>query len=288
MEARAAQRFGQNQHDQGESDHRAKTVKERTAISAQVVYDAILSEGEEELRRSTSALGFSGLAAGLSMGFSFLTQGLLQGELPDTPASALIAKLGYAIGFLIVILGRQQLFTENTLTPIIPLLKHKKWITFWNTMRLWSVVFFANWLGTIIIAWVFAKAEIMDESTRSALLQIANHAMSHSFGLTVVRGIFAGWLIAMLVWLLPFAETGRVAVIILMTYVIALGSFTHVVAGSVDTFYLVALGIKTWGQYLLSFMLPTLCGNVLGGVALVAALNHAQVTAGNAPASEND
>ena len=92
----------------------------------------------------------------------------------------------------------------------------------------------------------------------------------------------------MLVWLLPFAETGRVAVIILMTYVIALGSFTHVVAGSVDTFYLVALGIKTGGQYLLSFMLPALCGNVLGGVALVAALNHAQVTAGNAPASEND
>ena len=84
----------------------------------------------------------------------------------------------------------------------------------------------------------------------------------------------------MLVWLLPFAETGRVAVIVLMTYVIALGTFTHLVAGSVDTFYLVSLGIKGWGEYLGGFIGPTSLGNVLGGVALVAALNHAQVAAG--------
>ena len=101
----------------------------------------------------------------------------------------------------------------------------------------------------------------------------------------LVKGIFAGWLIALLVWVLPFAETGRVAVIILMTYVLALGSFTHVIAGSVDTFYLVVVGAKSWGQSLGGFMLPTLLGNIIGGVALVAALNHAQVKAGKQPDS---
>ena len=255
-------------------------VKQRTAISAQIVYEAILAEGEEELRRPSSALAFSGFAAGLSMGFSFLVQGLLQAQLPQHGWTPLISKLGYSIGFLIVILGRQQLFTENTLTPIIPLLKHKGWNTLWNTARLWGTVLVANWLGTIMVAWVLARSGIFDEATRGALVRIGSEAMGGAFWPTVLRGVFAGWLIALLVWLLPFAETGRVAVIILMTYVIALGAFAHVVAGSVDTFYLVASGLTSWGQYLFGFMVPTLLGNVLGGVALVAALNHAQVAAG--------
>jgi formate-nitrite transporter family protein len=84
----------------------------------------------------------------------------------------------------------------------------------------------------------------------------------------------------LLVWLLPFAETGRVAVIILMTYLIALGSFSHVNAGSVDTFYLVALRDLSWGRYLFGFMLPTLLGNIVAGISLLAALNHVPVHAG--------
>src|SRR5579883_3111500 len=95
--------------------HEEKQVQQRTAISAHIVYEAILAEGESELERSTSALVYSGLAAGLSMGFSFLTEGFLRARLPDASWTPLVAKLGYAMGFLIVILGRQQLFTENTL-----------------------------------------------------------------------------------------------------------------------------------------------------------------------------
>ncbi len=264
-----------------EEQRKQEVVRERTAISAGVVYEAILAEGEEELARPTSALAFSGLAAGLSMGFSFITQGFLQAGLPATKWGELVAKLGYSMGFVIVILGRQQLFTENTLTPVIPLLKHKRVSTLLNMLRLWGTVFFANWLGTIAIASVLARSGIIDEQSQHAFIQIGRHVMEHDFGLVLLKAVFAGWLIALLVWLLPYAEAGRVAVIVLMTYVIALGSFTHVVAGSVDTFYLVALGEKTWGEYLGRFMLPTLIGNVIGGVALVAALNHAQVTAGN-------
>jgi formate/nitrite transporter FocA (FNT family) len=265
-----------------QSDERREevAVEQRTAISAQIVYKAILAEGEAELRRPTSALAFSGLAAGLSMGFSFLTQGLIQAHLPESNWTPLVASLGYPIGFLIVILGRQQLFTENTLTPILPLLHHQEWGTLLNTLRLWATVFLANWVGTLAVAWAMAHSRVIEAGAQPALLQIGREAMNHGFGTVVVKGIFAGWLIALLVWVLPFAETGRVAVIILMTYVIALGSFTHVGAGSVDTFYLVAMGVRTWGQYLGGFMLPTLLGNIVGGVSLVAALNHAQVTAG--------
>ena len=260
---------------------RKEVVKERTAISAQVVYEAILAEGQEELSRPTSALAFSGLAAGLSMGFSFLTQGYLTSGLASESWGRVVGKLGYSMGFLIIILGRQQLFTENTLTPIIPLLKHKHVKTLLNTARLWGTVFLANWVGTMLVGWVLACSGIISEEARPVFSSIAHTAMDHGFGLLLLKALFAGWLIALLVWLLPFAETGRVAVIVLMTYVIALGSFAHVVAGSVDVFYLVARGDTTFGHYLLGFMLPTLLGNIVGGVALVAALNHAQVTAGS-------
>lgn len=263
-----------------EEQQQSEAVRERTSISVHIVYEAILAEGEMELRRSSSALAFSGLAAGLSMGFSFLMQGFLLSRLPVAPWAQLISKLGYAMGFLIVILGRQQLFTENTLTPIIPLLKHKQIAILWDTLRLWGAVFLANWVGTMVFAWVISHTEVVGSEVRAALLEIGREAGGHTFVTTLLKGIFAGWLIALLVWLLPFAESGRVAVIVLMTYTLALGSFTHVVAGSVDVFYLVMVGDKSWGQYLGGFMVPTLLGNIVGGVSLVAALNHAQVVSG--------
>lgn len=261
-------------------EHEAEEVRQRTSISAHVVYHSILAEGESELRRPTSALAFSGLAAGLSMGFSFLMEGLLRAQLPETKWAPLIAKFGYSLGFLIVILGRQQLFTENTLTPLLPVLEQRSWRVLLNMLRLWAAVFVANWIGTMAFAWFVSHPSVIDESSRPALLEIGRKAMDQDFWTTLVKSVYAGWLIALLVWLLPFAEAARVWVIILMTYAIALGSFNHVIAGSVDTFYLVMMREKTFGQYLLGFMLPTFLGNVIGGIALVTALAHGQVKAG--------
>lgn len=261
-------------------EHQEEEVRERTAISAHVVYEAVLAEGQSELERPTSALVFSGLAAGLSMGFSFLTQGYLQSELPNRPWAHLVSKLGYSMGFLIVILGRQQLFTENTLTPILPLLKKKQFSILKQILRLWTAVFISNWLGTLLFGWVLAHSGVIAESARPTFAQIASAVIARNFVNTFINAIFAGWLIALLVWLLPFAESARVTVIILMTYVIALGSFAHVVAGSVDVCYLVMMGGTTWHAYFLRFLLPAFLGNIAGGILLVAALNHAQVSAG--------
>src|SRR3954470_13238973 len=111
----------EQQHDHKEDqehDSQEQEAQERSSPSGKVVYKAILKEGEDELERPSSALFWSGLAAGLSMGFSFLTEALLHAHLPHANWSPMVSKFGYAMGFLIVILGRQQLFTENTLTPI--------------------------------------------------------------------------------------------------------------------------------------------------------------------------
>ena len=124
-------------------------AEDRTFVGAKVVHEAVRLSGLEELARPPNALAWSGLAAGLSAGFSLVAEGLLRSHLPDQPWRPLICKLGYPLGFLIVILGKQQLFTENTLTPIIPLMTRRDMETFVKVLRLWAVVLMSNLIGAL-------------------------------------------------------------------------------------------------------------------------------------------
>ncbi len=254
-----------------------KQVEERGTPRAAVVYEIVREEGEHELTRTISALVWSGFAAGLSMGFSLVAEGLLRSHLPDAAWSPLIYKFGYCAGFLIVILGRQQLFTENTLTVILPLLLRKNAETFLSVLRLWSVVFVANIVGAFIFAYVVGHTEVFSPEVKKVFGEIGREAMEGSWLTIFLRAIFAGWLIALMVWLLPAADGAKVWVIIIMTYLVALGGFAHIIAGSVEVSYAVMTGISDWSAYFGSWMLPTLLGNIAGGVSLVAVLGHAQV-----------
>lgn len=256
-----------------------REVAKRTRPSAVIVHETVREEGERELRRSPPALAWSGLAAGLSMGFSLIAQGLLHTYLGNAFWSPLLDNLGYSVGFLIVVLGRQQLFTENTVTAILPLLAHFNGRTLWKVTRLWVIVLFTNLVGAFIIATVLAKTALFPAEISRSFAEVAGHSLRGGFGLTILRGIFAGWLIALMVWLLPAAESTRLHIIILITYLVALGGFAHIIAGSVDVLYLVNTGAVSWFTYFVGFMLPTLIGNILGGVSLVAVLNFAQVAA---------
>lgn len=256
-------------------------VEERKSPSSHVVHATVLAEGNHELERPSSALAWSGLAAGLSMGFSLVAEGLLLAHLPDASWRPLIAKLGYSIGFVVVILGRQQLFTENTLTPILPLLKKPNGRTPLNVLRLWGVVLVANLFGGVLFAWTLAKTDVFDAPIRETFYALAREAVALSFAQLLIRGIFAGWLIALTVWLLPFAESARLWVIILLTYLIGIAHLSHVIAGSIEAYTLAVTGEISWGAAIGGYTLPSLIGNVIGGVALVACINHAQVVAGS-------
>lgn len=261
-----------------EDEEEHEEAHRRSAPRAEIVYEAVRTEGEHELSRPVAALAWSGLAAGLSMGFSFLTQALLATYLPQSHWHKIIAGLGYSVGFLIVILGRQQLFTENTLTPILVLLRSRDLKTLGQVMRLWVVVLVANTVGAFIFALLLAKTPLLDPAMHRTLIPIGRLALATGFGATLVRGVFAGWLIALLIWLLPFAETARVTVIIIITYVIALGHFSHIIASAVEAFYTVLRGGASWSVFFDGFYVPTLLGNIAGGVALVAVVNYAQLT----------
>ena len=270
------------------SENEEKQVKERSTPRAAVVYETIREEGEFEMGRKVSSLAWSGLAAGLSMGFSLVAEGLLRHHLPDTEWRPLISKFGYSAGFLIVILGRQQLFTENTLTVILPLLLRRNLETLFCVLRLWSTVFLANIAGAIIFAFVVSSTNVFDAEIKRSFMEIGREAAEGTWLTIFTKAIFAGWLIALMVWLLPAAESARVWIIIIMTYLVALGGYAHIIAGSVEVVYAVMSGALNWSEYFIDWMIPTLLGNIVGGVSLVAVLAHAQVVNEKKKDSGND
>ncbi len=213
------------------------------------------------------------------MTFSLIGEGLIRAHLPDASWRPLLVSFGYTLGFLIVVLGRQQLFTENTLTVILPLLMRRTPGSFLAVLRLWSVVLLSNLAGVFLVTSVLGITEVFPGEVKAAFSAIGREAFSPAPGLIFLRGIFARWMIALMVWLLPAAEAARVRIIII-TYFVALGQFSHIIAGTAETFYLVVTGDVPFGGYVSGYMLPTLARNTLGGVSLVAALNHAQVIAG--------
>jgi len=265
-------------HTEHDLDSRQKRdAKRREAPSAAVVYEAIRREAESELTRPMPGLAWSALAAGLSMGFSFVAQALLYSYTPEATWRPIISSFGYSIGFLFVILGRQQLFTENTLTPVLEVLRVRRLSAFLRTCNLWAVVLLANMVGTAIFAASLSYFDVLDPKIDSALKTIAAKEYEFPFLTMFVRAIFAGWLVALMLWLMPFAETARVGVIILVTYVIGLAHFPHIIAGSVSALYGVFNGAHDLAEFFTVFFAPTLLGNIIGGIMLVAVVNYAQV-----------
>jgi len=257
-----------------DSDERQQAA-EHAAPKALVIHEVLREEGEAELERTAGALFWSGLAAGLSMGFSLLTLAFLRAALPHEPWNDVLSSLGYCVGFVIAVLGRQQLFTETTLTATLPLLIRRDVETFGALMRMWAIVLVSNLIGTLIFAWLVSLPGLFAEPVKVALAEIGTEIVSGPFWPTVFKAILAGWLIALMVWLLPGAKSAKLFVIILLTYVVSLGHFPHIVAGSADAAYAVFSGHARLRSYVFGFLIPTLAGNTIGGVALAAILNHA-------------
>ena len=244
---------------------------------AAVLHEIIRTQGDQELERSVAALWWSALAAGLTMGLSLMAMGLLNSRLPDGEASKVIASFGYCAGFLAVILARQQLFTENTLTAVLPIMSNPTLGNFARLLRLWSVVLVGNLCGTLLVAYVMLELPIFDSKTDIAFLDIGRKVMEGDPSQMFSKGIISGWMIATMVWMIPSMESAKVWIIVLITYFMALGDFTHIVVGSLEVSYLVFAGELPWKDFWLVFAGPTLAGNIIGGSFIFALISHAQI-----------
>jgi formate/nitrite transporter FocA (FNT family) len=259
-----------NDAERGEVEHRKPP-------RAAVLHETVGKVGEEELRRNPSSLAWSGFAAGLSMGFSMVASGALRAHLPDSPIGHFIADAGYSAGFVIVILARQQLFTENTLTVVLPLMSAPSWHTFGQLVRLWGIVLVCNLIGIVAFACGVAYLPLFSAPMDHAFIQMGSTIMGYSALAMFVKAILGGWIIAMMVWLMAAVDAARLWIIIGLTWLIALAGLVHVIGSAGEVFFLAFRNQITWGDALGHFIGPTLAGNIVGGSLIFALISHAQV-----------
>jgi formate/nitrite transporter FocA (FNT family) len=259
------------------TQHEVEDIEERSSPRTPVIYEIVRRHGEDEMARPALSLWWSGVAAGLSISFSLLAQAALQMHLPDAPWRPLVTGFGYSVGFLMAVLGRQQLFTENTLTVVLPVMADPTPSNLIKLVRMWSIVFLANIVGTLVAALFCNFTPVLSAELYDTMLAISRDAMTHGWIEMFLKGIASGFLIAAMVWLIPSADSAQFHVITLMTYLIAIGGFAHIVAGSMEGFLLVVKGQLDIWRMVADFMAPVLLGNVCGGTALFAVLSYAQV-----------
>ena len=268
---------GKNGAPKGISEREIADVEEMSTPRTPVIYEVVRRLGEEEMDRPVTSLWWSGVAAGLSISFSLLAQAILQAHLPDAPWRPLVAGFGYCVGFLMVVLGNQQLFTESTITVVLPVFKDISWVNIWRMGRLWAIVLIANFIGTFFAALFCSYTPVLPPELLHGMQDISRVLLGLGWWDMVFKGVSSGFLIAAMVWMIPSAEGAKFAVITLMTYLIAIGGFTHIVAGSMEANLLVLSGDWEWWRMLWQFFVPVLLGNMVGGTALFALISYAQV-----------
>jgi len=247
--------------------------------TSKAIYDVVRRNGEEELERPFSSLLWSGIAAGILISFSVIAEALLRSGLPDAPWRFLVENVGYSFGFLLVILGRMQLFTENTISTVLPVAARPTLDKFFAVARLWMIVLVANVIGALVAASFMAYSGAFSPDLLRIIAELSQHATGMSAGEALARAVPGGILIAAIVWMMPAQFGNDVLLIILFTWLIAIGDFAHVIAGSVEMWFLVLLGQLDASSAALSFFGPVLVGNILGGTAVFTLLAWAQVQA---------
>lgn len=213
--------------EEKQSGKEIEVDEDRLPSRAMAIHEHIRQDGEKEMERDAMALLWSAIAAGLSMGASLLAKGIFHVQLEGVPGGFLLENLGYTFGFIIVIMARQQLFTENTVTAVLPVMQNPTLSNVGLLMRLWGVVLLGNLIGTGVAAWAFEYMPIFDEETRDAFVKIGMEVMKNSPTEMFANAIISGWIIATMVWMFPAAGGAKIVVIILMTWLIALGDTTH-------------------------------------------------------------
>ena len=245
-------------------------------LTAAEIYSAAVRIGEDELKRSSTGLALSGLAAGLGMGLTGLGSAAVLAEVGDGAAHYLLATLLYPLGFIVVIVGRAQLFTENTLFPVVLVLDRRRHLG--NTLRLWAVVFIANVVGALVFAVLMIKAGAVSTEVAGALSRLGSKTVQGGFVHLFWAGVAGGWIIALMAWLVTASRftIGQVAVVYLMTFVVGAAGLAHCIAGSTEALSAVLAGQVSVGTYVV-WLLAATVGNTIGGVVIVSLLNYGQV-----------
>ena len=238
----------------------------------------MVQDGREELDRPVSSLAFSGLFAGITIGLSGLAAAAALTLLGTGGSARFVAAARYPIGFLAVIIGRAQLFTENTLYPVVVVLSERRHL--WLTARLWLIVFATNMVGALLFALLAIDTDALSGPLQHQLSTLGTETMAGPFWSNFWSGVVAGWLIALIAWLVEASDAtvGRFLVIASIAFVVGLGTFDHSIASAAEALSATVNGAESVGSFFAWLAAVTL-GNIAGGVVIVSILNYGQVRA---------
>ncbi len=248
--------------------------------SAHEIFDEASKLARQELERPTKALAFSGLAGGLTMGLTGMAVAIVRAMMGSHDvALKFVPMLFYPTGFIAVIIGRAQLFTENTLYPVILVLDERRHVL--NTLRLWGIVFFSNVVGASIFALLAVRTSALRPDFAHELMQLGVESAVHPAAHIFWTGVIGGWLIALVAWMVTASHwtIGQIVVVWLLTFVVGIGHFAHCIATSGEILAAVFGGAIPFTQYV-HWIIPATAGNIVGGIMIVSLLNWGQVKAG--------
>ncbi|MEO5826310.1 MAG: formate/nitrite transporter family protein [Gemmatimonadales bacterium] len=246
---------------------------------AQTILRQEIEVGAEQLRRPTAGLLLSALSAGLDIGFGPLMVVTVMAVSPvESLGVRLVTALVYSIGFMIVILGRSELFTEHTTLAVLPLLSGQTSVR--RVARLWGLVYCGNIAGAVVFAALAAPLGLgLGLFTAADVGRMSRGLTDHSYLVTLGSAIAAGWMMGLVSWLVTAARdtVGQIFIILFVAGSISFLHLHHSIAGSVE----VLMGVFAGGvsvQDFLTFLVIATVGNAIGGIVLVAGLKFSHVT----------
>jgi formate/nitrite transporter FocA (FNT family) len=239
-----------------------------------------IEAGLKEHKRSDLGLFLSSLSAGLEVGFSILIIGIIYTLFKDESSFGqltLMMALFYPIGYIFVIIGRSELFTEHTTLATLPVLNGET--TLRSLAKLWIIIYVGNLIGGYIFGSIslFFNSE-MHLIGKDFFYFVSEKMLKYSVSATLISAIMAGWLMGMLSWLLSAAQDtfSRIVMIFLVTFIISIAGLHHCIVGSIEVFmaFFAEANHISWQQFFKFQVLATL-GNIIGGVFLVAVIKFA-------------
>lgn len=265
------------EEDKNQKKYQKELEEKSNQIDDSKKYTEILSrvihEGEEIFKIKKRAMFLSAGIGGLEIGFSYVLICtlffLLKGSVDETTIFRLFG-LVYPLGFILVVLGKSALFTEQTSVLALPVLNGQR--TIWELLQIWGIVILGNVLGGIVfVFFIAALASELGLFNEETMISIGSHVIEHSYWVLFVSAIFAGWLMGLLTWLLnsTVQVLTRILIVTLITGTIGFLGFHHSIVGNIEVFgaFLFADDI-TLSDYLM-FLLITLSGNGIGGAIVV-------------------
>lgn len=240
------------------------------------IYERVCDDTVEELQRPPSSLAYSGLFAGFTIGLGPLAVAMAIVVLGDGGPEKFVATLLYPIGYIAVIIGRAQFFTENTLYPVMVSMRRPKYLGI--SARLWAIVYASNLIGAFLFAMLMILTAAFGEPTQAQIVAEGLGDTSGPLTSTFWSAVVTGWLLALVAWLVEASETatGQIMVIFALTFLVGLGGFDHCIATTTEGFSALLEGPLSLAD-LGGWLAVTTAGNVVGGVMIVAAINYGQV-----------